>query len=383
MYMTEAPNHVYALDARHGRVVLGLRYIGRRKDARVCCGSVNRGVAILGDTLFMGTIDAHAARDRCEDAAQCCVEHRGGGSEAGLLDHARAAGRQGQSASSAWPAASTEFADSSRPTTRKTGKEAWRFYTVPGRASRATKPGPAIPGSTAALRLADRLLRSGLESDVLGHRQSGPGLERRRSRAATTCTAIASVALDADTGKLKWYFQFTPHDEFDYDAVQIPVLADVNWKGTPRKLMLWANRNGFFYVLDRTNGKFLSGTYVREGELGDGPGRSRPADARAQRESDRAGSAIYPNLFGATNWYSPSYSPRTQLFYIPSWQESNMNMAKMPVQFSPGQRYTGGAPRASNPAAPASWQHSGGRLILRSGAGHRSADRASGSGNSR
>ena len=67
------------------------------------------------------------------------------------------------------------------------------------------------------------------------------------------------VALDADTGKLKWHFQFTPHDPFDYDAVQVPVLADAMWDGAARKLMLWANRNGFFYALDRTNGKFLSG----------------------------------------------------------------------------------------------------------------------------
>ncbi len=67
------------------------------------------------------------------------------------------------------------------------------------------------------------------------------------------------VALDADTGKLKWYFQFTPHDVYDYDAVQVPVLADMDWKGKQRKIMLWANRNGYYYALDRTTGEFLNG----------------------------------------------------------------------------------------------------------------------------
>ena len=76
------------------------------------------------------------------------------------------------------------------------------------------------------------------------------------------------VALDADTGKLKWYYQFTPHDEFDYDSVQVPVLVDMEWQGQPRKLMMWANRNGFFYVLDRTTGQFLTGQAVRQSELG-------------------------------------------------------------------------------------------------------------------
>ena len=68
------------------------------------------------------------------------------------------------------------------------------------------------------------------------------------------------VALDADTGKLKWHFQFSPHDGFDYDSVQVPVLADLTWKGQPRKTMLWGNRNGFFYVLDRSTGEFLLGS---------------------------------------------------------------------------------------------------------------------------
>ena len=77
------------------------------------------------------------------------------------------------------------------------------------------------------------------------------------SRAGTNLYSDSVVALDADTGKLKWYFQFSPHDDYDYDSVQVPVLADMEWKGKPRRVMLWANRNGFYYVLDRTTGEFL------------------------------------------------------------------------------------------------------------------------------
>jgi alcohol dehydrogenase (cytochrome c) len=114
--------------------------------------------------------------------------------------------------------------------------------------------------------------------------------------------------------------------------------------------MMWANRNGYFYVLDRTNGKFLSGTPFAKITWSTGlDERGRPMrvpDANPTAE----GKQVYPNLFGATNWYSPSYSPRTQLFYVPTWQESNMNMSKMPAQYSPGQRYTGGTPRSMAPS---------------------------------
>ncbi len=104
----------------------------------------------------------------------------------------------------------------------------------------------------------DGILRSRAEPDLLGRRQSRSRLERRQP-AGDNLYTDSVVALDPDTGKLKWYYQFSPHDEFDYDAVQVPVLVDMHWKGSPRKVMLWANRNGMFYVLDRTTGKFLFG----------------------------------------------------------------------------------------------------------------------------
>ena len=113
----------------------------------------------------------------------------------------------------------------------ETGKEAWRFYTIPA---------PGEPGrrdlarqrrrveARRRLGLGDRLVRSGAQSHLLGRRQSRSRLERRRSGPATTSTPTRVVALDADTGKLKWHFQFTPHDGYDYDSVQVPVLVDID-----------------------------------------------------------------------------------------------------------------------------------------------------------
>jgi len=126
------------------------------------------------------------------------------------------------------------------------------------------------------------------------------------------------VALDADTGKLKWYYQFTPHDDLDFDSVQVPVLADIEWHGQRRKVILWANRNGFFYVLDRQTGQFLLGKPFVEVTWASGfDQKGRPVRVPGQTSSAE-GTRIYPGNPGATSWYSPSYSPRTGLFYIPA-----------------------------------------------------------------
>ena len=124
------------------------------------------------------------------------------------------------------------------------------------------------------------------------------------------------VALDADTGKLKWHYQFTPHDDYDYDSVQVPVLAD-NWAGQPRKVMLWANRNGYFYVLDRATGRFLLGKpFVKVNWVSGFDERGRP-----MQTPQPPGQPTYPGNQGGTNWYSPSFSPRTGLFYVSAWED--------------------------------------------------------------
>ena len=119
------------------------------------------------------------------------------------------------------------------------------------------------------------------------------------------------VALDPDTGKLKWYYQFTPHDEMDYDSTQVPVLADIQWQGSPRKVMMWGNRNGVFYVLDRASGQFLLGKpFTTTNWFSGFDERGRPMRVPGKVPTPE-GSIIMPTVLGGTNWYPPSYSPST------------------------------------------------------------------------
>jgi alcohol dehydrogenase (cytochrome c) len=150
------------------------------------------------------------------------------------------------------------------------------------------------------------------------------------------------VALNADTGKLAWHFQFTPHDEMDYDSTQVPVLADLEWQGSMRKVMLWANRNGFMYVLDRTNGQFLLGKpFVKVTWASGLDEKGRPI--RVQSPTTE-GAVIFPHAFGGTNWMSPSYSPHTGLFYIPSIMDSYATFPKRAVEFVEGRLFMGAFP---------------------------------------
>jgi alcohol dehydrogenase (cytochrome c) len=117
---------------------------------------------------------------------------------------------------------------------------------------------------------------------------------------------------------LKWYYQFTPHDDKDWDSTQIPVLTDIEWQGRPRKVMLWANRNGLMYVLDRTTGQFLMGKpFVELNWMSGFDQQGRP-----NRVPPKPGVSTLPQAgYGATNWPPPSYSPSTGLFYIPALEE--------------------------------------------------------------
>jgi alcohol dehydrogenase (cytochrome c) len=346
MYLTEAPNHVFAVDAKTGRSFWDYEY-HPSKDARVCCGSVNRGLAVLGDTLFMGAIDGHLmALDAKSGRVLWNIEV--GDPKLGysithapliIKDKVLVGVAGGEYGIRGFVAAFNT----------KTGKEAWKFYTTAG---------PEDPVAQKSWEK-DSWQHGGapvwltgsydpeLNLTYWGTGNPGPDWNAD-DRDGDNLYSDSAIALDADTGKLKWYFQFTPHDEYDYDAVQIPVLVDGDWNGTPRKMMLWANRNGFYYVLDRQTGKFLTGSaYARVTWAKGLDEAGRPMRA-PNMSPTKEGTLIYPNLFGATNWYSPSYSPRTHLFYVPSWQESNMNMAKIPVEYAPGQRYTGGLPRGAN-----------------------------------
>src|SRR5215469_13835829 len=206
----------------------------------------------------------------------------------------------------------------------KTGKEAWRFYTIPG----PGEPGHETWGGDSWKTGGGSVWVTGsydpeLNLTYWGIGNPGPDYNGD-ARRGDNLYSDSVVALDADTGKLKWYYQFSPHDEFDYDSVQVPVLADMEWQGKDgqkrlRKIMLWANRNGLFYSLDRTTGEFLMGkpfvevTWMNGFDEKGRPMRLPGAVATAE------GTLIYPGNHGGTNWNSPSFSPRTGMFYVGAW----------------------------------------------------------------
>ncbi len=343
MYTVQAPNNVVALDAVTGRVFWTYAYVPDRA-ARPCCGQVNRGLAILGDTLFMGTIDAHLVALDAKSGKPIWNVTVAKASAGYALTHAPLVIKDkvivgtagGEYGIRGYIAAYNV----------KTGKEAWRFYTIPGKGEpgNETWKGDSWQHGGASVWVTGSY-DPALNLTYWGIGNPGPdwnGDERDGDNLYSDCV----VALDPDTGKLKWYFQFTPHDTLDYDSVQVPVLADMEWQGQPRKVMLWANRNGFYYVLDRTNGQFLTGKPFANVNWAKGLDEGgRPMRVKGM-EPTADGAQVYPGVQGATNWYSPSYSPRTGLFYIPTWEKYSSVFVKVPAEYNEGRRYVGTSPRS-------------------------------------
>jgi alcohol dehydrogenase (cytochrome c) len=161
------------------------------------------------------------------------------------------------------------------------------------------------------------------------------------SRPGDNLYTASIVALDATTGALRWHFQFTPHDTHDWDANQIPVLVDAAVDGRQRKLVVTANRNGFFYVLDRATGEFLRGrAYARQTWASGLDARGRPVVIPGTEPSE-TGTFVWPSLQGATNWFSPAYDPRRQLVFVPV-REMGSTYFKREATYEPGRAFMGG-----------------------------------------
>ena len=189
----------------------------------------------------------------------------------------------------------------------KTGKRLWRFYTIP-ESRREGQRDVAVAGRDDSRRrggVGDRHVRSGTRTSSTSAPATRIPTTTATSARATTSTRCSIVALDADTGELKWHYQFTPHDTHDWDSNHIPVLADVQIGGQPRKVVMIANRNGFFYALDRATGKLLVAKPFTEHELGARDRRRRTAD-RARRDGTKK---CLPDFWGGTNFMPPSYDP--------------------------------------------------------------------------
>jgi alcohol dehydrogenase (cytochrome c) len=319
MYTIQAPNDVVALDAVTGRPFWTTPYTNA-PEARPCCGRVNRGLAILGDTLFMGTLDDHLIALDAKTGKIVWNTKFAEAKDRYAVTHAPLIVKDKVIIGTAGGDGPIRAFIAAFDT--KTGKEAWRFYTIPSPgepgnetwAGESWKTGGAAIWNTGAYDPESNLTYWGIGNpspDTNGGVRLGDNLY-------SDCV----VALDADTGKLKWYYQFTPHDEFDYDSTQVPVLANIEWQGKPRKVMMWANRNGLWYVLDRTTGQFLMGKpFTKVTWMTGFDEKGRPM--RVPLSTDNAKpTLIMPHGLGGTNWYPPSFSPSTGLFYIPGWENS-------------------------------------------------------------
>ena len=345
MYTVQPPNDIVAIDAATGRIFWVYSHQPSPL-ARLCCGRVNRGLAILGDTLFMGTIDGHLVAVDTKsgrlvwDVALARPEAGYSLTLAPLVvkDKVIVGPSGGEYGIRGFLAAFDA----------RTGKQVWRFNTIagPGEPGGDTWGGDSWKTGGGSIWVTGSY-DPGLNLTYWGIGNAGPD-RNGDSRPGDNLYTASVVALDPDTGQLKWHYQFSPHDEFDQDATQIAVLADLPWQDRPRKLMLWANRNGFFYVLDRITGQFLSAKPFVRVTWADGfDQHGRPRRVSGQEPTPQ-GTIVYPGNQGATNWYNPSYSPRTGLLYVPAWVNYASLFIKRPQTYVEGQYFGGGEGRATD-----------------------------------
>jgi alcohol dehydrogenase (cytochrome c) len=339
MYFTQPPSDVIAVDVRTGRAFWTYRY-PLAGNVSVCCGRVNRGLAILGDTLFLAALDGNLvaldAKTGKEVWKTQVVDPSLGYSltMAPLVvkDKVILGPAGGEFGIRGFLAAFDA----------RTGKEVWRFNTTPGpgEAGHETWAGDAWQHGGAPVWLTGSY---DPELNLIVQGVGNPSPDWNATvRPGDNLYASSVIAVDADTGKLKWHYQFVPHDAWDWDAIQTPVMVDAEWQGQPRKLLYWANRNGVFYVLDRTNGKFLSGKpFVKVTWLAGFDENGRP---KLQPNSlpTAEGTLVYPGVQGGTNWYAPSYSPRTGLFYLSVWADYYSVYQEGEAEYVPGRRFNGG-----------------------------------------
>jgi alcohol dehydrogenase (cytochrome c) len=340
MYLTTPPSDAWALDARTGDLLWS--YVHPvPNDLQICCGRQNRGLAVLGNTLFLGTMDAHLI---ALDARTGKV----------LWDVKVADYRDGYTITGAPLAVDGQvitgvgggefgirgFLDSYDALT---GRRLWRFATIPG----PGEPGHETWGGGSWKTGGGPTWMTGSFDPELGLLYWGvgnPGPDYQGNvRPGDNLYTNSVVALDVRTGQLRWHYQFTPHDEHDWDATQVPVLVDAELSGRPRKLLLEANRNGFYYVLDRETGAFLTArAFVHqtwmEGFDSSGRPQVRPGAAPSSQ-----GTLVNPGAGGGTNWWPPSYDPETATFLVQTKEAPGMFFNTPNVVHVPGDAYMGSA----------------------------------------
>lgn len=315
MYLTEPPNNVLAVDAATGQRLWSYSRRLPPDMKLLCCGLVNRGVAVLDDLLFLGTLDAHlVALDARTGRVRWDVEvadYREGHSITAAPLALRNAVVTGVAGAEYGIRGFLDAYDS------RTGRRVWRFHTIPGpgEPGHETWQGESWRTGGAATWLTGTF---DPEANLVYWGVANPApLFAGEGRPGDNLYSNSVVAVEAAEGVLRWHFQFTPHDEHDWDANHIPVLVDGPWGGAFRKLLLMATKNAFFYVLDREAGRFLTARSFARQTWADGLDATGRPLVRDDSRPTVAGTVVWPGVGGATNWWSPSFGRSTGLFYVP------------------------------------------------------------------
>lgn len=342
MFVSEAPDGVVAMDAKTGKVLWRYRRPLNADKLALCCGAFNRGVAVLGSKVFVATLDAYLV------AIDALTGQR-------LWETKVAEAKDGYSMTGAplvigdqliVGVAGAEFGIRGfvAAYSAEDGRQTWQFDCVPARGAPGNdtwggdswKTGGVSTWTTGAY---DK------ELDLIYWTTGNPWPPlNTESRPGDNLYSNSLVALERKTGKLRWYYQFTPSDSHDWDAAQQPVLADITWNGKLVPALLQANRNAFYYALDRRTGEFLyAKAFVKQTWAAGFDRKGRPT-RRAEAEPSREGTLVWPWMHGGTNWWAPSYDARRRLQYVPSVDAATLYF-KGTAEYKPGVMDLGGTTR--------------------------------------
>ena len=338
MFITESPSNLVTVDATTGRPFW--RYDHELPDdLRICCGRNNRGVAILGETLYMSTLDAHLvgidARTGTLLWDREVADHKSGYSKTAAPLIVKDKVVTGVAGGEFGIRGFVDAYDA------ETGALDWRTHTIPGPDNPDNQTWAGDSWRTGG---APSWLTGSYDADLdmvyWGTGNPGPDWNGD-VRMGDNLYSDSALALNGSSGELEWYFQFTPHDVHDWDAIQVPILADIEFDGEMRKVMMWANRNGFYYTLDRETGEFLVGKPFAKQTWAEGlDANGRPI--RIPNTSPTAeGVIVAPTIGGATNWWSPAFSPRTGLFYVNAF-DGEQKFYSRDEEYVEGETFMGG-----------------------------------------